>query len=96
MPTTTFVAGQLVKLHPAWHYGYTAHELTDPGFGCSTEFTITLNMVGLYVRFVDDCVIPTLEGQSYGDGTDLPYYPVDIVLFEDRLIEVPAGVIILL
>ena len=94
MPTTLFKPGNLVKLHPAWHHGYTAHLYLEPRLDWSLEFVIMPEMVGLYVKFIDDCIVPTLEGQVFGDVYNFPYYPADVILFGDQLIEIPTDVVV--
>lgn len=94
MPTTLFKPGQLVKLHPAWHHGYTAHLYVEPRLDWSLEFTIMPGMIGLYVEFIDDCVASTMKSVFFGDVFNYPYYPVDVVLIGDQLIEVPGDIMV--
>ncbi len=93
-PPYSFIAGQLVKLHPSWQHGYIAYQHSFPRIGWPDAVLIESATVGVYIKFIDEFVSPSPEIMASTDGLGYPYYPVDVVLFGDQLVELPTDVIV--
>jgi len=96
LPTpTTFKAGQLVKLKQDWPFGYVAYAYMEPRRGWPPEFMVYPSMVGVYIKYVSDERMPDDMDSIMNtiDRMDAAYYPVDVILFKDCLVELPTDVI---
>ena len=88
----SFSQGQLVKLNPSWRHGYIGYVHTEPSTGWPNAVLIEADSLGVYIKFISDFTVSSAEcGDEF---LNYPYYPVDVVLFGDNLVEIPLDVIV--